>query len=249
MSAEAAAFAGELTRRLDALVESGREVRLWWRDDDATADTPALRRLLDLAGGHDVPLCLAVIPRDAEEGLARVVREAPGVWVSQHGWAHEDHETPPDKAAELGDARPVGTVLAELSEGHEKLRRLFGEAFRPVLTPPWNRISETVAARRREAGLPGLSTFAARHADDPLCRNTHLDPIAWKRGRRFVGYGRMLHLVGEAIEIHGSSAIGLLTHHLAHDEDVWDFTGAFVAATAKHPAVRWVGPGDLFPGL
>ena len=38
-------FADELARWSDA----GREVELWWRDDDAARPTPALDRLLRLA--------------------------------------------------------------------------------------------------------------------------------------------------------------------------------------------------------
>ena len=38
-----------LARELDAWGEAGAVATLWWRDDDAVADTPTLRRLLSLA--------------------------------------------------------------------------------------------------------------------------------------------------------------------------------------------------------
>ena len=52
---------------------SGRPVALWWRDDDAVADTPALRRLLEIA---TVPLALAVIPARLEPSLALLLQES-----------------------------------------------------------------------------------------------------------------------------------------------------------------------------
>ena len=42
--------------------DTERAADFWWRDDDATALTPALERLLALSRRSDVPLALAVIP-------------------------------------------------------------------------------------------------------------------------------------------------------------------------------------------
>ena len=238
-----------LARRLDGLAQRGETLELWWRDDDAVQATGPLERLVGLSAMHAVPLCLAVIPRHAERSLAEMVGDGSLVWISQHGWAHENHEPAGRKAAELGAARPAEVVLDELRRGRERLSALFPRAFRPVLTPPWNRLAEQVAARRAEAGLPGLSAFAAEHAADPLCRNTHLDPIAWKRWRGFVGTARMLQLLDEELARPHRGPIGLLTHHLDHDEAVWDFSETFVRTTASHPAARWLGPDELFPSL
>ena len=42
--------------------------------------------------------------------------------------------------------------------------------------------------------------------------------------------------------------MGLLTHHLVHDEAAWIFLDAFFAATARHPACRWATLADLTGG-
>ena len=241
-----AEFTEALELRLDKLAMAGRTLDLWWRDDDAVASTVALTRLLDLAEQHEVPICLAVIPRDSGDDLAREVGRYPGAWVSQHGWAHDNHEAPGTKSAELGAARAVDLILEELAEGRGRLERLFGDAFAPMLIPPWNRIDDEVARRRDEAGLPWLSTFAQMHPRDPLCRNTHLDPIAWKRGRAFAGFQKMLDILDEELASKRDLPIGLLTHHLVHEPAVWDFVERFVAATARHEAARWLSPDDLF---
>jgi len=44
----------DLNRELDAWREKEMPATFWWRDDDATHWTPALERLLDLAGAMDV---------------------------------------------------------------------------------------------------------------------------------------------------------------------------------------------------
>jgi len=247
-AAGAAAFAAALRDRLDALAAAGRRVSFWWRDDDAVAATPALDRLIGIAAGHGVPLALAVIPARAEASLAARLADAPRVAVLQHGFAHANHEPAGGRAAEVGSARPADVVLAELDAGRRRLADLFGDRLLPVLVPPWNRIAPEIAARRREAGLVGLSTFTARTVADHRL-DAHLDPIAWKTTRGFAGFGKMLRLLDEELAARAALAggpaaapiapIGLLTHHLAHDAGVWAFAAAFVAAAARHPAADW----------
>jgi hypothetical protein len=59
----------DLARECDAWAAEGRAVELWWRDDDAIEDTPALRRLLALTRGR-APIALAVIPGRLTPNLA-----------------------------------------------------------------------------------------------------------------------------------------------------------------------------------
>jgi hypothetical protein len=243
-------FAVALRGLLDDVAAEGRRIDLWWRDDDAIEPTPAFDDLLGAANRFAVPLALAVIPAPAKPALGtRLAEEPDTVVVLQHGYAHRNHAPKGEKAAELGTHRPADTVLAELAAGRERLGGLFNGRFLPVLTPPWNRIGEEVAARRREAGLPGLTTFARMHAGDPRCINTHVDIIDWKRGRAFAGYGKMLTVIEEEIARRDGPApepLGLLTHHLDHDAGCRDFIEAFLSVTADHPAVRWQVLPDLF---
>lgn len=240
-----------LRRRFDALGAAGRTISLWWRDDDAALPDPALDRLIALSDALRLPLALAVIPHRARPSLGeRLSRpDAARVVVLQHGYNHTNHEPAGSRAAELGAARPAATVLAELTEGHEKLTELFGGRFLPVLTPPWNRIDDTIARRRGEVGLPGLSTFTSLERGGHRL-DAHLDPIVWKSTRSYMGDERMLMLLDEQIAARTDAdtdvPIGLLTHHLAHDEPVWAFAETFLATAADHPAVHWPSPPALF---
>jgi hypothetical protein len=247
-------FTEALRRLLDPVAEAGRHIDVWWRDDDAVEPSPALDTLLAAANRHAVPLALAVIPEPAVPALGeRLANESDTIVVFQHGFAHRNHAPKGEKAAELGVHRPPAAVMAELGHGRVKLEDLFGARFLPVLTPPWNRIAADIAARRRAAGLLGLTTFARMHADDPACINTHVDIIDWKGGRCFAGYGKMLKVLEEEIGRRAGGAgkgdpepLGLLTHHLDHDDGCRDFIDVFLSATAGHPAVRWPPLAELF---
>jgi hypothetical protein len=64
---------------------------LWCRDDDACRDSPALRRLLEIAATANIPVALAVIPALIEDSLVDCVENASAATVLQHGYAHRNH--------------------------------------------------------------------------------------------------------------------------------------------------------------
>ncbi len=128
----------------------------------------------------------------------------------------------------------MSQTLAELASGRASLASGFGPRFRPVLVPPWNRIDPLVVARLPEAGFAGLSTFGPRAAVHPVpglvqC-NTHVDLIAWRRDRAFIGVDAaidrlVLHLESRRAGV-GDPAepTGILTHHLDLDAPAWRFS-------------------------
>jgi len=135
------------------------------------------------------------------------------------------------------------------------MREIFGEHALPVLVPPWNRIDPALVARLGELGLHGLSTYGPRAPkadDDPVVVNTHIDIINWRDGRRFLGVQECLqlalgHLSARREErVDPDEATGVLTHHLAHDEEAWSFLAAFLRITRRHAAARWMDARQLF---
>lgn len=240
-----------LERELDARAAAGRTADFWWRDDDAIERTDALDRLLSLRAALDVPLALAVIPATATKGLAGAVSGVAGIDILQHGYAHVSHRPAGAKKAELGADRDVWDVARDIAEGRGRMIDLFGDdGWLDVMVPPWNRIDATVAALLPGLGFHGLTTFRTRNLDDASENlrlvNTHIDIVDWRDTRAFAGDEPLL---GAAIEALGSDtpAVGLLTHHLAHDDACWDFVERFVTATKRHGAVRWRAARDLFP--
>lgn len=245
-----------LDEELAAWHEAGREASFWLRDDDAVADTPALRRLIEIGDRTGAPIALAVIPKDAGEDLAHAVAASDGVWVMQHGWCHANHATPSEKKFELGDHRPTQVVGEELQRGDERLSGLFGGRYAKVLAPPWNRIGPNVAAHLGLWGYAGLSVFGPRtrslRPNGVRCANTHIDIIDWKGTRGFRGDEAVVGQALEHLQARRSGEVdpgepsGLITHHLVHDDDCWAFIERFIDRTRQSPSVRWMSLPDVF---
>lgn len=238
-----------LVSALDGWRGENRVARFWLRDDDAVEPTPALSRLLDLCGRHGVPAVLAAIPAHAAAPLAHAVAAHADVEVVLHGWSHQNHAPPEQKKQELGSHRPAEIVLGELQDGVERLGLLFGERFVPVLVPPWNRIDKALLPRLSKIGLRGLSVFGPEKDAAPQTVNTHADIMDWHGTR---GCRPAADIVADVVRRLGAmkadgDTMGLLTHHLVHDEAAWAFLEGMFSATAGHPACRWLGAGALFP--
>ena len=219
-----------------------RRPRFWWRDDDAGPVTPELKRLLALAGKAAVPLSLAVVPEAAEGELFRLLRE--GVTVLQHGTDHRNRAAAGEKKTEYPAAEPIEEALARIAEGFGTLRTLAGKRFHPVLAPPWNRVRKDLLKKLPAIGIRGLSAYGARASADPAPElrqlNTHVDIVAWRRGRGFVGEAEAL---AKAMQhLGGDEPVGWLTHHAVHDEAAWDFLARLF--TLRH--VRWLSVQEAF---
>jgi hypothetical protein len=252
VSARVSAWAA-LSQELDAWAEQGRTATLWWRDDDATAVTPALERLLSISRSAATPLALAVIPRDATHELRQRLNAEPLVSVLQHGWGHVDHANGSGRADEYGPERPLAARVAELAEGRNRL--LGYVRFVPAFVPPWNRMGDDLPPALPDAGLAGLSALGPRPAAFPAPRvtqvNVHVDIMNWQT-RRFIGLdGALQQLVAHLHarrtgEADGTEPSGIMTHHLFHDEEAWQFIAALLAFTRTRPSVRWLAAAEAF---
>lgn len=233
--------------------DSGRDVELWWRDDDAADVGPALDRLLATRREAGVPLALAIVPAKATAALAARLESEPGVDLLQHGYGHVNHAPPPEKKCELGPHRPAMLVLGDLGTGWMALERLFGTRPLRVLVPPWNRIAPGLVPTLPEIGFTGLSTFGARARPEPVRGlrqiNTHVDLIDWKGGRGFVGEPAALASLVAALaaaRAGGGEPVGILSHHLAMDEGAWDFLISLWGRTRTMRAVKTPAAHELF---
>ena len=244
----------ELRRELDHWAGEGRQVDVWWRDDDAVEPTPALDRLLAAARSRRAPIAVAVIPASMDGSLVLALDD-PLVTVLQHGWRHANHAAEGERAVECGGERSAAAVVAELREGWDRLAAGFGDRVPPILVPPWNRIAPEVVAALPAAGYAGLSVFgprAHREAAPGLAEiNTHLDLLTWKGGARFAGREKLFRLAAERLADRRSERsdpdepFGILTHHLVHDAATWSFLDELLDLFSAHPAVRWLAVNSL----
>ena len=237
----------ELRAALDGVAARGEAIRVWWRDDDAGSDHPALIRLLELAECLDLPLALAVVPMWLDANTQARIAASPNATVLQHGFAHADHAPPEGKSIELGGRDPAA-VLGELERGRAMLADAFGCAFLAVLVPPWNRLDAGLVERLTGCGFVGLSTFGRRAGAEAAPGlpqiNTHLDPVDWRGTRLFVGETAALTRLIAVLD--AEEPIGILSHHLAMDEAGWAFLDRLLRVLADHPGARLCPARELF---
>lgn len=238
---------------LDLWSAAGKTVRLWLRDDDAIEPTGQLDRLILLSGRFDAPVLLAVVPMRAEPSLVRRLVASAELRPCQHGFLHRNHATP-ERKAEFGPQRVLEAMVEEIAGGWLRLQDLFGERAHRVFVPPWNRIDPALVARLPEIGFRGLSsirTVSILSVAGLATVNSDLDVIDWKGGRVGRAHDELvdeLHaMLREKREAGESSAtLGVLMHHLVHDETAWEFMADLLTVMRHHPAVAMADPADLF---
>ncbi|MBX2868196.1 MAG: polysaccharide deacetylase family protein [Acidiferrobacterales bacterium] len=245
-----------LYEELDEWNFDGDEVMLWWRDDDAVADTASLQQLFSLSTKYDLPLALAIIPGELEDSLVRVVKNYPLVQVLQHGVRHENNAPDGEKKQELSANAELDVLQADIAKGLALLSKKFDQQFLPVMVPPWNRIDDKVIALLTQLEFLGLSCFTARKqpevAENIWLVNTHVDIINWKSGKVFAGVEECVsqlvsHLKAKRTGVADrAEPTGLMTHHLVHDQESWEFLRQLFAILDEHPAVTWLSAERAF---
>lgn len=237
-------FRDELQRWADG----GRTARFWFRDDDAIEPTPALDRLLALHDRFSVPMTLAVIPAFTGDALVARLADEKDLVVTVHGWTHENHSPDTEKKQELGAHRPQAVVLAELARGFEKLADLYPGQFVPMLVPPWNRIDKALLPGLAPIGFRAVSVYGPAKSGPLAQVNTHVDIMEWHGVRGGRPHRDLVQGLVQELKrrFDGSDEpIGVLTHHLVHDDTAWDFITALFEETAGHVSVEWRSVRDF----
>lgn len=236
--------AAELSHWRDA----GRTARFWLRDDDAIEPTPALERLTALAEAAAAPVLLAIIPMRAASGLVELLARRPLLIPAMHGAWHRNHAPPERKKEETPAERGLDAIAAELGAARARLVDLFGPAAGRCYVPPWNRIPASVADLLPKLGFASVSTFGPKTplVSDRLAQvNTHVDLMDWHGGR--VGHppARIAEMLASALaraRADGFRDVGVLAHHLVHDETAWAVLEELAAFLAGRRETRWIAP-------
>jgi hypothetical protein len=230
-----------------------RALPLWWRDDDAVADTPSLQKLFALAQDLSLPVHVAVIPKPAQQSLVDACAATPWSVPLVHGWTHENRAPEGEKKAEFG--HPRKGAVDETAHAVTHLNALFGDALVPVFVPPWNRIDPGLIPELPNQGYTALSTYTPRttqNAAPGLVQiNTHMDPIHWRGGGGLVDPETQITAMVQLLidrragRADAAEPLGFLTHHLVHDHAIWEFTRACLSVFLESGAV----PTNLKEGL
>lgn len=225
-----------------------RQVRLFLRDDDAVSDTAALRKLSTMCQNNSAPLLLAAIPKYSDKSLARLVKKTSLFTPAVHGYAHVSHSPTSEKPCELDHFRPLEIVLEEMSKAREILSVLFDRDISSLLVPPWNRIHDEVLPHIAGSGFSGISAHGWMNGP-PLVPtvNVHIDIMHWSggvvgRSREWIYRELCINL--ETARKSGWKPIGILTHHLVHDDQAWDSLDAIFEVT-KTVDAKWIEADSL----
>lgn len=229
---------------------AGRTADFWLRDDDAVEPAEALDRLLALTHEFAVPLALAVIPAFTGEALANQLAGAGHVTVAVHGWSHQNHAPYGEKKQELGRHRARALMLDELERGLSRIADLHGPRMVPLLVPPWNRIDAGLVPDLVPIGFAALSTFGPAKPAAIRMINGNVDLMDWHGTR---GCRDHALLVGDVVAqlrraFDGGDPVGILAHHLVHDEAAWVFLERLFGITAGHDACKWRSVRELIAG-
>lgn len=221
-----------LTLELSLWRRDALPLSLWWRDDDAVASTPELSRLSAAASALGLPVHVAVIPALIEPTLAPEIFQDHNLIPVIHGWRHLSHAPKGAKNAEFGHMRD--DAPSELDQAYIQMVEVFGPSLVPMFVPPWNRIAPEFLPVLAKAGYRGLSTYGPRasvQAAEGLVEiNTHIDPIFWRGDRGLVEPQTLIGKLVTTLQDRRlnradlNEPLGLLTHHLAHTDDVWTFS-------------------------
>lgn len=229
-----------------ALDAAAAPVRLFLRDDDAGWDDVRLFRLLDCTELAGVPIDLAVIPQACSAALAHAlcarIDAAPArIGVHQHGYAHTNHETVARKC-EFGTARSAVLQRADLHNGRERLRALFGARLDAIFTPPWNRCSAATPALLVAGGYRALSRDRGAPAQSAL-PEVAVD-VDWCK-QRAGGDDAIGHALARSIAAcSGMRSVGVMLHHAVMDAHDLLLLEALLTATAGHPRACWMAMID-----
>jgi len=239
-----------LEAEIDLWHQAGEQPTFWWRDDDTTAPTDALRTLTVMTAQHGIPLHLAVIPHGIAPELKPFLDAAPHVLTLQHGLAHVNHEPKSMPASEIGQTRPLEATQTDLKNGWKRLADAALPNLLPVLTPPWNRVGDKVVPHLAQWGYHALSCFYARPRRVSVGGlrhiNTHIDPLRWRPQSVFAGEGKTLAQCIEHLQARRTGLAdkdeptGLLTHHLQTPLKAWEFCDALAARLTFRDRVRWI---------
>jgi hypothetical protein len=228
-----------LAPALEALDETDRPVRFFFRDDDVGWNDEALWPLLDVFAELELPIDLAVIPTEVSPGSASrlLARNSQEIGLHQHGLAHVNHEEAGRKN-EFGPARSKPHQREDIVDGRRRLSEAFGDAVDSIFSPPWNRCVRPTAECLVELGFAVLSREAKSEpfeVDGLVELPINID---WFAHRKRVRLSRDEFGGLVAAAVRAGDPVGVMFHHAAMDGGERQAASELLSLVADHPMAR-----------
>jgi hypothetical protein len=232
----------------DDLARKGKKITFWWRDDDAIEETQALQKLLKLVDHKAISI--ATIPEYCTKSLIDIVKENPYIHLLQHGVSHENFAHKEEKKCEFPTHLSDEHHWQRIQYGRDKIFQLYPEWDGKGFVPPWNRMKLNSAEGLKDIGFDYISAFESLKARNIATKHiaycdSNIDPIDWKGNDGKNNYGFIGWQACDDILLHHAQYqqhIGLLTHHLVHNEAMWHKLEIIADFMHHHPAIDWQAP-------
>ena len=228
----------------EALDHRDRQLRCFFRDDDAGWANRQLDHLLDLFAKRDLPIDLAVIPASLTDTLTdalldRIEHRAERIGLHQHGYTHSNHEQRGRKY-EFGNERSYLQQLTDIRHGWRILRERLDGHLQPIFTPPWNRCTQSTVEALQALGFKGLSRdIGAKPLAIGIIEEfpVHID---WCKKQRDGSCGNQW-LASRLVErIADSDVLGIMLHHENLDDVELCRLEQLIKLMGDHQTVRFV---------
>src|SRR5690606_11486564 len=121
----------------------------------------------------------------------------------------------------------------------------------PMLVPPWNRIDAGLVPDLRGLGFEALSVYGPAWPTPIRMINSTIDLMDWHGTQGCHDHSLLVRNIVAQLQQafdHGGDGVGLLAHHLVHDEKAWGFLERLFEMTALHAACKWRSAGDIMAG-
>jgi hypothetical protein len=264
----------DVSRELDRWAARGLKARFWVRDDDACEASAPLARLHEFAARYDITIGLAIIPARIHPSLLKFMSEEGQRFHPMcHGWQHVSHSPEGSKWSEFGEGRPPEAAIKDAQLALDAFRSHFA-GYDAVFVPPFCQISNAVIEALPAIGYAGLSAGPGwlerklSHLPSSAIRlpairmprrprsgirrlDVHIDPIDWQK-RTAHSAATICNAVMKSLHprymgvVSSDTPIGLVTHHLDHDDSVWAACNDVMDAVRYHPAVEFLNIGQFF---
>lgn len=236
----------DLKSELNSWQAEGKKILFWWRDDDAIEASHLLDQLLKISEQFQAPLSLAVIPELCHKPFDILETTA----ILQHGFSHQNNAGPDEKKCELHHSLINEDLTQRLEISKTKLEEYFPKAFYPCMTPPWNRMSPDLSPPLIKAGFKAISSYKKQTYSDDICHiNTHIDIIDWsKQPRECLNEDKIIQDILSFLQENRqkeNAVMGLLTHHLVHDQKTWDFLETLLGFLRENSIIQFTEIKDL----
>ncbi len=237
-------FETVLRPQLETLQTKGNPLTIFLRNDDGDKDEDTLRQLFDITLSRQVPLHVAVIPKNLTNSGLRLLRDIKHAQpdlleLGQHGYQHLNHESEGRKC-EFGVSRSFEEQFNDIANGKKILEETLQEYFAPIFTPPWNRCTKDTLRAVEELGFKILSRD---NSNPPTTSYSFqeisitLDFFTWKEGAKMK---QPRDLTEELVrQLNTNRPVGLLLHHNVMDAEAFAFLDALLAELKRYSVIQF----------